>query len=892
MAWYHRVWNVLTPGRVSRDIEREMEFHLAARRDELIACGMDPQTATREAARRFGNPLLQKERTRDADIVVWLESLLADVRFALRGLRRNPGFTTVAMLSLALGIGANTAIFSLTNALLLKSLPVRDPGTLVHLTLGTPDWTAFTNPLWEAIRDRQSALSGIFAYGSQRFELTRGGPARRALGAMISGSFFPTLAVTPSAGRLLAPADDQRGCPALAVVSHAFAEREFGSAAAAVGRTLSLDGHSVPVVGVTERGFTGIEVGVPMDVYVPLCSIAVLQDDPAVLDHRSRWFLDVIGRLPERTTIQRANAQLRTIAPAVYRATVPPNFGADEQKEYLASKLEVVPAANGLSDVRDKYGRALMILMGIVALVLLVACANIANLLMARAATRHAESAIRLTLGAGRGRLVRQLLTETVVLSLLGAAVGMLFARFASGLLVHFLTTRNRTVWLDLSLDARVLGFTFLVAVVTGLLFGLVPARHASRAGLQVRARGGGRGVIDGGTRHRAGKILVLAQVALSLVLVMAAGLLVGSFRRLSTLDPGFQARGVLVVRADFGSDKLDDTGLILARRDLLRRLRALPGVDQASTSLLTPMGSMRWNEALVVPGYAASGPRDAVAFFNAVSDGYFTAMGTPLVAGRDLAESDGAGAPRVAIVNRAFARKFFGARDPLGKTFSTINGDAPKPPMQIVGVVGDAKYSSLDEEPPPTVYQPFGQAEEIGSTFCYELRTARPPGSLLPAVQAAAAQVSPRITLDATPLDDQLAATLSRPRLLATLSGFFGVLALLLAVIGLYGTLSFAVTRRRGEIGVRMALGAAGREVLRMIFAEAGWLVLAGIALGTVLALAATRVLATFLYGVEATDPATLGIAAGVLGLTALGAGLLPAARAARTQPIETLRQ
>jgi predicted permease len=892
MAWVHRIWNVLTPSRLSRDLEREIAFHIAERRDELIAGGMEPEAASREAARRFGNPLLQKERTRDVDVVVWLDSLVADVRHALRGLRRNPGFTAVAVLSLALGIGANTAIFSLANALLLKSLPVRDPAALVQVTMGTESGGYFTNPLWEAIRDRQKVFSGAFAFAGQRFTLTRGGPARRAPGALVSGGFFPTLGVTPAAGRLLAPSDDLRGCAPVAAVSEGFARREYGGAQTAVGRTLSLDGHSFAVVGVTDPAFSGIEVGSPVDVYVPLCSIAVLRDDPEVLDHRSMWYLQVVGRLADGTTRARAAAQLASVAPDVYRSTLPPKWGADDQKEYLASKLEVQPAARGLSELRDSYGKALMILMGIVALVLLVACANIANLLLARAASRQGESAIRQTLGAGRARLVRQLLTETVVLSLVGAAAGVVFASWASRLLVRFLSTGSRTVWLDLSLDLRVLGFTFLVALLTGLLFGLAPARHAARPRLHGVTRESGRGIVEGSARHRAGKALVLAQVAISLVLVVAAGLLVGSFRTLSTLDPGFRAQGVLVVRADFDGAGYDDAGLAIARGELLRRLRALPGVDAASASLLTPLGNMRWNELLVVPGYSPQNPRDAMAYFNAVSAGYFATMGTPLLAGRDLAEGDGAGAPRVAVVNQAFARKFLGPGSPLGKTFSTRVADGAGEPMQIVGVVGDAKYSSLDEEPPPTVYQPQGQVSEFGSTSSYELRSSGSLGALLGPVKDAVAQVSPAITIDTTTLADQLAVTLARPRLLATLSGFFGVLALLLAVIGLYGTLSYAVTRRRGEIGVRMALGAAGREVLRMVLAEAGLLVVAGLALGTALALVATRSLAAFLYGVEATDPTTLGIAAGILGITALGAGLIPAARAARTQPFAILRE
>ncbi len=892
MAWYHRVANVFQSERLSRDLERELEFHLAERTDELIAAGMEPAAAAREARRRFGHPMRRKRETHDVDVVVWLESLVADVRYALRSLARSPVFTVVAILSLALGIGANTAIFSLTNALLLRPLPVRDPGSLVQVTQKGDFGNSFTNPLWEQIRDRQEVFSGAFAYSDRRFNLTAGGLARRTTGALVSGGFFSTLGVLPAAGRLLDRADDVRGCPAVAALSDGFARREYGGAARAVGRTLPLDGHPFQVVGVAPPGFTGVNVGASVDVYLPLCSEAALEGAPDVLDQRSRWFLSLVGRLRPGVTPGQAAAHLAAQAPAIFRETLPPSWSAENQKEYLATSLDVRPAATGLSDLRGNYGHALEMLMGIVALVLLVACANIANLLLARAASRQGESAIRQALGAGRLRLVRQLLTETVLLALAGAAAGLLFARWASALLAGFLTSAGRPVWLDLSLDARVLAFTVAVAVATGLLFGLAPAWHTARANPEATTRGPGRGYFAGGARHRAGKALVLGQVALSLVLVVAAGLLVGSFRRLATLDPGFDRRGVLLVSADFANTGFEGERRAVARRELLERLRALPGTEAASASLITPVGRTMWNELLVVPGYAPKNRMDALAYFNTVSGGYFATLGTPLLAGRDLEASDVAGAPRVAVVNRELARRFLGGASPLGKTFRRRVGDATSDPVEIVGVVGDAKYMSLTEEPPPTVYLPFGQGDEFGSSVSFELRSGAPAEALQGAVQQAVAAVSPQITYDVRPLAEQLATSLSRPRLLATLSGFFGGLALLLAVIGLYGTLTYAVTRRRGEIGVRMALGAAGREILRMVFAEAGLLVLAGIAVGAALALAATRLIASFLYGVGPTDPTTLVLAAGLLAATALGAALLPAARAAGVDPNEVLRE
>jgi predicted permease len=891
MAWYHRVWNVLRPERLSRNLDREMEFHLAERTDDLIAAGMAPEEAAREAERRFGNRMLQKDRTRDVDVVVWLESLVADLRYAARGIRRSPGFALVVVLSLALGIGANTAIFSLTNALLLRSLPVPDPGSLVRIVQASGTEEIFTNPLWEELRDRQDVFSGMFAYAGRRFDLSTGGLVRRASGALVSGGFFPTLGVVPAAGRLLGPSDDRPGCPSAAVVSDGFARREYGGDAA-VGRTLTLDGQTFSIVGVAEPGFSGINVGSSVDVYVPLCTEPVLVGDPDVLSAQSRWYLQLVGRLKEGVTPEQAEARVQALAPSIYEETLPEHYATDDQEAYLGTMLEVLPAPTGLSSRRDRYGRALMILTAIVALVLLVACANIANLLLARAAARQQESAMRQALGAGRARLVRQLLTETVLLSLIGAAMGVLFAGWASRLLVDLLARRGDSFWLDLSPDGRVLGFTLAVAVATGLLFGLAPAWSAAKADPLATTRGGARGLPGGGVRHRAGKALVLGQVAVSLVLVVSAGLLVGSFRTLSTLDPGFRREGVMLVHADFANAGFEGERRAVARRELLGRLRALPGVETAATSMITPVGGMMWTELIAGTGYTPNERTDAMAYFNTVSGSYFSTLGTPLLAGRDLREADGEGAPRVAVVNRAFVERFFGGESPLGQAFSTRDGDSTSDPVEVVGVVGDAKYNSLREEPPPTVYLPFGQGDEFGSGVSIVLRSDVPPDALSTGVQQAVAEVSPEITLDVTSLSDQLAASLTRSRLLATLSGFFGVLALLLAVIGLYGTLSYAVTRRRGEIGVRMALGASARSVLRMVFTEAGLLVLGGIVVGGVVTLATMRLIASFLYGVEPTDPVTFAVATGVLALTALGAALLPAARAAAVEPIEVLRE
>jgi putative ABC transport system permease protein len=890
MAWYHRLFNVVRPDRVSGDLEREFAAHLAERTDDLVAAGMSERDAAAAARRRFGNRTIYKERARDADGLIWLESLLADIRYAVRALRTSPGFTLVAVLSLALGIGANTAIFSLTNAVALKSLPVSHPETLMLINMGGKGEEPMTNPLWEQIRDLHDLFSGSLAYSGADFNLSNGGVVRRAPGSWVSGSYFAVLGVRSIAGRLLQPTDDVRGCPATAAVSAGFAEREFGGATAAVGRTLSLDGQPFQVVGVTDPAFSGLEVGRPVDIYAPICTQVFTTHDPKVLDARGRWYLDIMARPKPGLSIEQVRGGLAAAARGIFAATVG-NWGADNQRDYLKGKLGALPAATGISELREMYQRALLIVMVVVGVVLLIACANIANLLLARAAGRQREIAIRLAIGAGRGRLIRQLLTESLLLSLSGAALGVVFARWASQLLVGLLSVNGRPVWLDLSLDLRVLGFTIGVATLTGVLFGLAPAWRAAQVDPQTAMKSGGRGIAGGDTRHRIGKALVVGQVALSLVLIAAAGLLLGSFHRLVTLDPGFRRDGVLLMSMDFSNAGIKNRALITAQSQLLRQVRDLPGVASASASLITPIGHTGWNDLLLVPGYSPATFKDSLAFFNQVSPGYFGTMGTGLMAGRDITEDDVAQAHNVAVINETMARRVFGTASALGRTFRTPVGDSASPPREVVGVVRDAKYQRLDEKTPATAYFPLGVGDDPTTVLTYEVRAMGPTADIVRQSKDLAARVSPAISLDVRTLSSQVSESLTRPRLLATLSGFFGALALLLAVIGLYGTMSYNVTQRRNEIGIRMALGAGDRRVLRMVVGEAGRLVAIGIAVGAALAVVTTRLLASFLFGLTATDPATLALSALGLVVIAMLAAAAPAWRAARLDPMNALR-
>lgn len=896
MSWFQRFINTVRGRTLSQDLDREIAFHLAERSDDLASRGMDTDDATLEARRRFGNRTVHTEQARDRDVLLWLESLLADTRYAIRSLVANPGFTTVAVVSLALGLGANTAIFSLANAVVLRSLPVRDPGQLVLLDIRDKQHAAeagdpyFTNPIWEEIRDHTHVFSGSFAYANRAFDLANGGIVRRANGAVVSGAFFHVLGVQAVAGRLLDRSDDVRGCGGVAVVSGGFADRELGGAARAVGRTLSLDGHPVPIIGVADPRFFGIEVGRKADVFVPLCMVNVF-DGAHALDERSRWYLEVMGRAPGMTP-EDVGARLSAASSAIFQATLPSGWSKANQANYLSQMVAAVPGAGGLSELRHQYAHALWLLMAAVAVVLIIACVNIANLLLARGAVRQHEIAIRLSLGAGCGRVIRQLLCESLFLALIGAALGAVFARWADRVIVAWISTRHQPALLDMAIDWRVLGFTIIAALVTAALFGLLPAWRATRVDPQTIMKSGGRGM-TGHHRQRLSRPLVAAQLALSLALVTGAGLLLVTFRNLDAVNPGFRREGVYIVQTDFAHAASDTARLPAMERDVLDRLGALPGVRSASQSAFTPMSGAGWNEYILTAGYVVHDARDSLAYFNAVSENFFSTMGTALLSGRTFRAGDNESPVTPAIVTRTMARRFFGVDNPLGRTFRTPVADSTSPPYEIIGVVGDSKYNKLDEQTSPIVYLPLGARSSIQgwTQWNYELRSDLPISSILPAARDAIAAVSPSIELDATTISAQIESTLARPRLLATLSSFFGALALVLAVIGLYGTLAYDVARRRNEIGIRMALGAAWRDVVRLVLGDAGRIIIAGIVVGAVLSLAGSHLVSSLLFGVAPQDLRTLVGAVLVLLCTALIATMLPAWRAARTHPAEALR-
>jgi predicted permease len=802
------------------------------------------------------------------------DALFQDLRYAIRALRSSPGFATVAILSLALGIGANTAIFSLIDSVMLKTLPVSHPEELLQVT-SLRNGDIFTNPIWEQIRDRQDVFSGIFAYSLNRYNSASGGEVHYVEGNKVSGRFFETLGVHSVLGRTLTAGDDQRGCPGTAVLSYDFWQRAYGGRADILGKPISLDGHPFSIIGVTQPGFFGVDVGHAAEVMVPICTDAIIMPENNSLDRRGDWWLNIIGRPKLGISPAQCKARLNTLGPEIFRVTVGLNWKPEDQASYLKNSFAAVPAGNGVSYLRSQYRLALLTLMVIVGVVLLIACANVANLLLARGAARQREIAIRMALGSGRARLIRQLLTESLLLSLCGAALGLLFAQWGTRLLVSLLSNSRSSVFLDLSIDGRMLGFTTAVAIFTGLLFGLAPAWRATRIQPQSAMKANSRGVLEG-SRFGLGKALVMFQVALSLVLVAGAGLMLATFWKLGALDTGFDRRNVLLVRLDLRNANYPPEQRAAVWRQVLDSVRAIPGVRSASISGVTPIAGNTWQE----DGLMDSG-KVLHAYLNVVSPKYFETMGTPFLGGRDFDTHDTPQSSMVAIVNETFAKRYGG----LGRTYRLMNGDKLEQPIEIVGVVKDAKYRSLRQEVPPTAYT--ADSQEKARLFTnIELRS---DIDVIPAIKAA---IDKSITLQFTTLSTQIGESLTREKMLATLSGFFGALALLLAMIGLYGVMSYNVARRRNEIGIRMALGAEQSRVLRMVLGEVAVLIGIGLVAGMAVTLATTRFVSSFLYGLTPNDPRTLGSAAVVLAIVAVVAGYLPARRASRLDPMTALRE
>ena len=898
MTWMGELWRQLryrlSGARFDRDLAEEMRLHLDLRAADKQARGMPPNAAQAAARRQFGNTTQLQESSRAAWGWARLDSWRQDVRYGLRTLAANPGFTLTAVLSLALGIGANTAIFSILNAVLLRSLPVEDPQRLVQLKLGAEGDGELTNPIWEQVRDRQQAFSGTLAYAPDRFDLADGGESRYAVGLWVSGDFFRVLGVPAIQGRVFTSDEDRRGAAPLAVIGYNFWKRNFSGDPAVIGRTVRLNRHAFEIVGVTPPWFRGLDADWGYDVAIPLACNPILHPGHSSLDERADWWLRILGRMPAGETLVQARDRMRAIAPEIFRATLPQEFPADAQNQYLKNSFFLKPAATGFSEMGAQYRTALLTVMAIVGLVLLIACANIANLLLARAAARQREFSVRMAIGAGRARVVRQLMTESLLLAALGAGTGLLFASWGSRLLVRMISTRRHPLDIDLSLDPRVLAFTIGAAMLTAFLFGLAPALRATRVDLNQVMKENMRAAMRASARFNAGKVLVAGQVALSLLLLVAAGLFLGTLRNLWSVDPGFTRHNILVITADLEPAAVPAARRANTYREILGRLRALPGVAAAASSMLTPISPEGWAQPVNPEGVAAAkSPRERLMFFNRISPGYFATLRTPLLLGRDFNDGDTLPGPKAMIVNESAARGFFGATNPLGKTIGMDSMDRNKDEIyQIVGVVKNTKYNRINEEERRIGYLADAQDAEPDAHIRFTVRSDVPVETLIPAARAAIGGVNRGISLEFRDLETQVSESLLLPRTVALLSSAFGSLALLLAMVGLYGITSYAVTRRKGEIAIRMALGAPRGSVVRMMLRDVVALLALGMAAGLAASLATGRLVASLLFGVRPGQPLQLAAAALILAAATAVAAYVPARRAARLDPMAALRE
>jgi putative ABC transport system permease protein len=828
-----------------------------------------------------------------------MTSFWRDLRHAFRFLRLSPGFTFVAVLTLALGIGANTAIFQLIDSIRLRTVPVKNPQELGTIRITDRHWgsgqfssqySQLTFAMWEQIRKRQEGFAQIAVWSDQRFNLATGGEVRKAKGIRVSGDFFHVLGVEPTLGRLLGPEDDQPGCSLSgANISYAFWQRNFAGDPSVIGKRLTLDGNSFQVIGVTPPGFNGISIGDTFDIAVPICVEPILSPRNNRLTLRHAWWLATIGRLKPGWTIAHANAQMLAVTPAILQETIPTVYDAEATKKYLAYKLGAFSASTGFSELRKDSETSLWLLLGISGLVLLIACANLANLMLARASARERQITIRFALGATRWRMVRELLSESLLLAAAGSVCGLFLAFAISRMLVALISTQQNQILLDLAMDWRVLAFTAALAGLTTISFGLAPALRATRAEPAALLQSGSRGTTGSRERFSLRRILLVSQVGLSLVLLMGALLFVRSLRNLTTLNVGFQQTGILVTNVDFTRLHVPEERYTEYKRDLVRRVQAIPGVESAAHAMLVPFGGSTWNDTVINEG---SGQDVGVAWENFLGPGYFKTVETPLLAGRDFDDRDTATSVKVAIVNQSFARKILRVADPLGKRFRIHERPGkPRPLYEIVGVTADNKFQDMHEDFLPFMYFPATQEEKPDPDDYILIRSSLPLSSLIGSMKETIADVNPGIDLEFSVFKTRIHNSLLQDELMATLSGFFGLLAALLAAIGLYGVMSYMVIQRTTEIGIRMAIGAERFDVLRMILREATVLTVAGLVIGAGLALASAQAAQSLLFGLKPRDPLTLVLAVVTLSAVAALASFLPAYRASKLDPLTALR-
>ncbi len=894
-----RFLGIFRKRRLESDLDTELRVHLDSLTEENIRRGMNEKEARHAARREFGGVEQTKESYRNQRGLPFFETLAQDLRYASRMLVRNPGFTAVTILTLALGIGANTGLFSLVNSVLLGNLPVRNPQELVvvEYTDGRSQEAEedFSYPMYQAMRDQNTVFANVLTRSGVDFNASYGGQSERAVGEMVSGNYFETLGVQPFLGRLISSEDDLTpGAHPVAVLSYGYWQRRFGSDPAIVGRDVILNNNPIRVIGITPPRFYGTEIARNPDIRVPMMMATVFRPVPAnrLQNPRHRWMTVMARRKPE-VTVAQAQASLDILYRQVLAAELNElgsGINAHDKERALASRIQLEPGNQGFARLRGEMERPLLLMFCVTGIVLLVACANLANLLLARNAKRKQEISVRLAIGAGRGRLIRQWLTESLLLSVLGGCAGIVVAYWTKTELVSFLPAAFGAN-LHAPMDLRVLAFALLASLLTGLLFGLGPALQLSQTGVSLALRDDSPSIASGERLFSLRSALIFVQVALSLPLLIGAGLFVHSLRNLRGVNTGFVKENVFLASLNPALNGYPQEKIKSLYDDLLSRVRSLPGVRAASLTTSSVISGGWDQEGVKVEGYQP-GPDENVSPNAAViSPGYFASLGIPFVAGRDFAEQDTASRPKVVIINETMAHYFFGTKNPLGKKIGT--DDDPKVPAdrEIIGVVKDAKYVQVSEAPRRHFHAPMAQEPRLFD-MTLQVRTSGDPEKIGDLVRAQVHDLDANLPLYATTtLEIQIDDSLTQERLLTWLSSLFGLLATLLASLGLSGVVAFSVARRTREIGIRMALGAQPGDILRSVVTRMALLVTAGMAVGLVAAYGLGRLLGTMLYEVRSADPLAFAGACFLLGVVAALAAYLPAHRATRIDPVVALR-
>jgi predicted permease len=888
--------------RVEREMDAELRFHVEAYAGDSVRSGVDRAEAVRRARLEFGGIQQTKEICRDARGVNLIESFAQDIRFGLRMLRKSPGFTAVAVLTLALGIGANVAIFNLMNTVLLKKLPVESPSQLVLFGAGRQSGVTddlpngstqlFSYPFYRYVQRSNGVFSNVTAISSMSGEVhgTVGANTEaEAINAQLVSGTYSLLGVRPILGRTFTDEDDRApGSGPVAVASYAWWQRRFGSDASVVGKKMTIDSTDYTIIGVAPREFFGTTVGESPDVWIPLCMEEVLPPGWKGLNDKLFQSLYIIARQRPGVSVEQAQANVNLLFQQAVREMAGSQPTRKQLDDIQHAIVVLTPAAAGLSRLRLQFSKSLLVLMAAVGLVLFMACINIANLLLARATQRQREFVVRMSIGAGRNRVVRQLLTESFLLAIFGALFGVALSAWSSKMLLLMVSTRPRMLPLDVRPDSHVLLFTFLLSLATPVLFGLIPACRATRVELNASLKE----IRSPAPSHNPlVKSLMVAQVALSLVLLIGAGLFVRTLAHLTNVDPGFNKNGVLLFGIEPSSvGYKEDSRLARLYNQIEERVSALPGVRAAAFSMFN-FNQGEWSDDAWAPEESADAKNDREVLYNRVGSGFFSAMGLTLMAGRTFGPQDNPTSSKVAVINETLAKRFFPNESPLGHTFR-LGGPNTKPDqdMLVVGVVNDAKYMGLKEKRWPAAYFPYSQ--DIAYLWDFEVRFSGDPGLTIAGVRQAIREVDPTLPISTVgTLAEQVDNSLVDQRLTAQLSTAFGLVAVLLACIGIYGLMSHSVLHRTREIGVRMALGARHGQILGLIMKEGSVLAGLGVAVGIGLALIFTRFLGSLLFGIEPVDPLTFLCVALLLCAVALTATCVPARRATRVDPMVALR-